>query len=119
MFSRSTRRTLEPPRGATRVDITVVHAAACHYCDDAERALEVLAQRFAMRVRVVDLESAEGLRLTAAHRPAMSPLVLVDGRFFSAGRLPRKKLAALLERTAVEHPTVEPALPSDVPGVVG
>jgi len=85
----------------------------------AERALEVLAQRFAMRVRVVDLESAEGLRLTAAHRPAMSPLVLVDGRFFSAGRLPRKKLAALLERTAVEHPTIEPALPSDVPGEVG
>jgi len=34
----------------------------------------------------------------AVHRPAMNPLVLVDGAFFSSGRLPRKKLITLLER---------------------
>ena len=28
----------------------------------------------------------------------MNPLVLVDGQFFSSGRLPRKKLIKLLER---------------------
>jgi hypothetical protein len=28
----------------------------------------------------------------------MFPLVLVDGAFFSSGRLPRKKLARLLDR---------------------
>ena len=35
-------------------------------------------------------------RLVAEHRPPLSPLVLVDGAYFSAGRLPRKKLAKLL-----------------------
>ncbi|MGV8964686.1 MAG: hypothetical protein ACOH2F_00280 [Cellulomonas sp.] len=33
----------------------------------------------------------------------MNPLVLIDGRFFSAGRLPRKKLTALLEQVAYEQ----------------
>jgi hypothetical protein len=56
-----------------------------------------------LTVRVVALESDEGLLLTAKHRPAMNPLVLIDGRFFSAGRLPRKKLTALLEQVAVER----------------
>ena len=117
MFGRSTRPTPAPAQRAARVDITVVHAPACHYCDDAEQALDVLAQRFAMRVRVVELESPEGLRLSALHRPAMSPLVLVDGRFFSSGRLPRKKLTALLERTAAEPRVIESA-PGDLPSVV-
>ena len=113
MFGKSTRPAQELLRGATWVDITVVHAPACHFCDDAEQVLSVLAQRFPLAVRVVALESDEGLLLTAKHRPAMNPLVLVDGRFFSAGRLPRKKLTALLEkrekftalleRVAVEH----------------
>ena len=113
MFGKSTRAAQELPRSATWVDITVVHAPACHFCDDAERALSVLATRFPLAVRVVALESDEGVLLTTKHRPAMSPLVLVDGRFFSAGRLPRKKLTALLEQrekltalleqVAVEH----------------
>jgi hypothetical protein len=98
MFGKSTRPAQELPRGATSVDITVVHAPACHFCDDAEQALSVLAERFPLTVRVVALESDEGLLLTAKHRPAMNPLVLIDGRFFSAGRLPRKKLTALLEQ---------------------
>ena len=111
MFGKLTRSAQELPRGATWVDITVVHAAACHFCDDAELALSVLAQRFPLAVRVVSLESDEGLLLTAKHRPAMSPLVLVDGRFFSAGRLPRKKLTTLLEQVAVEHATARDGSP--------
>jgi hypothetical protein len=91
----------EPQRGATRIDITVVSAPACHFCADAEEALAELAELYPLRVRVVELESPEGLHLTAVHRPAMSPLVLVDGLFFSAGRLPRKKLTALLQRAGI------------------
>ena len=78
-----------------------VSAPACHLCADAEHALTVLAEQYRIRLRVVELESSEGLRLTALHRPAMSPMVLVGGRFFSAGRLPRKKLAAMLRSAAV------------------
>ncbi|MHB1063873.1 MAG: thioredoxin domain-containing protein [Georgenia sp.] len=78
------------------VKITVVHAPACHFCDDAERVLAVLAERFPLEVRVVEIESPEGDRLVAEHRPAMTPLVLVDDAFFSAGKLPRRKLEKLL-----------------------
>ena len=77
--------------------VTVVHAPACHFCEDAESELANLAQRFAIEVRRVEVDSAEGRALVAHHRPAMNPLVLLDGAFFSTGRLPRKKLIKLLE----------------------
>lgn len=103
MFGRASKTATERPRaGSTTVDITVVHAPACHLCDDAEQALTVLAARYPIRVLVVDLESPEGVRLTQQHRPAMNPLIVLDERFFSAGRLPRKKLTALLERLTAD-----------------
>jgi glutaredoxin len=81
---------------STETTVTVVHAPACHYCEDAEAALADLAQAFPLEVRRVALDSTEGMALVVRHRPAMNPLVLVDGTFFSSGRLPRRKLAALL-----------------------
>ncbi|RPF28221.1 glutaredoxin family protein [Georgenia muralis] len=81
------------------VRVTVVHAPACHFCEDAERALEALAERYPLDVDTIDIDSAEGRRLVAVHRPAMNPLVLVDGTFFSSGRLPRRKLEKVLART--------------------
>lgn len=86
------------PHLAVPTQITVVHAPACHLCDDAVDALERLAQDIALEVRVVDLESSEGALLVSRHRPAMNPLVLLDGEYFSSGRLPRTKLVRLLER---------------------
>lgn len=103
MFGKSTRPAEHVLRAASQVDVTVVHAPACHFCDDAEHALSVLAERFPVTVRMIAMESDEGRRLTAKHRPAMNPLILVDDRFFSAGRLPRKKLTALLEHVALER----------------
>lgn len=121
MFGKATRPVQQFPRGADKVDIIVVHAPACHFCDDAEKALSLLAERFPLSVRIVALESDEGLLLTAKHRPAMNPLVLIDERFFSAGRLPRKKLTALLEQrekltalleqVAVEHDAARDGYP--------
>lgn len=81
------------------VRVTVVHAPACHFCEDAEQALDTIAERFPLEVDTVDIDSTEGRRLVAVHRPAMNPLVLVDGTFFSSGRLPRRKLEKLLART--------------------
>jgi len=83
-------------QGHTPVEVTVVHAPACHYCEDAEVALRDLAEHHPIDVRVVEIDSPEGLRLVATHRPAMNPLVLVDGAYFSSGRLPRKKLVKLI-----------------------
>lgn len=86
--------TLKPHRTA----VTLVHSPACHFCDDAAAALAELATTHRIEVTTVALESAEGAELVARHRPGMNPLVLVDGEFFSSGRLPRKKLLRLLER---------------------
>lgn len=78
--------------------ITVVESEACHFCDDARRALSDLATRYPLTVATVDVRTGPGLRLMHVHRASMSPLVLVDGEFFSQGRLPRRKLVELLEQ---------------------
>ena len=76
--------------------ITVVHAPACHLCADAQEALTVLGQEMPIQVELVDTDSETGMALVGTHRPTMFPLVLLDGAFFSQGRLPRRKLRALL-----------------------
>lgn len=84
-----------------RVLVTLVHSPACHFCDDAQAVLSELADEFPLSVELVSATSPLGARLVRAHRAPMYPLVLVDGAFFSFGRLPRKKLTRLLERRAV------------------
>jgi hypothetical protein len=76
--------------------ITLVRATACHFCADAQEVLADLQREYPIEVDAVEMDSESGAVLVAAHRPAMFPLVLVDGAFFSAGRLPRRKLRALL-----------------------
>lgn len=78
--------------------VTVVHAPACHFCDDAEQALTRLAETYPVIIDRVDIHSERGRQLVARHRPAMNPLVLVDGEFFGFGRLSRGRLRTLLER---------------------
>lgn len=85
--------------------LTVVQAPACHFCDDAKLALAAMSEHTPLLVRTVDIDSDEGRALIMEHRPAMNPLVLLDGRYFSSGRLPRKKLAQTL-RGRVMSPTV-------------
>jgi len=81
-------------------EVVVLSSPACHLCEDALEVLSELRREFPIRVREVGMESPEGRELARIHRPAMPPAVLVDGAFFSAGRLPRKKLRSLLERAA-------------------
>lgn len=80
------------------VQVTVVESEACHFCVDAHRVLLDLAADFPLVVDTVDIRSETGRQLMAQHRAAMSPLVLIDGAFFSNGRLPRRKLSKLLEQ---------------------
>jgi glutaredoxin len=82
--------------------VTLVTAPGCHFCDDAQQTLRAMADAGAqLRVDVVEAASPQGRSLLATHRPAMNPLVLVDGIWFSAGRLPRRKLEALLAKRGV------------------
>jgi hypothetical protein len=85
------------PAEPAATTVTVVRTAACHYCADASAALDEMRRRYPLRIDEVDADSLEGLALLARHRPGMFPLVLVDGRFFSVGRLPRGKLRDLLD----------------------
>lgn len=82
--------------GAPPVGVTVVESGACHFCDDAHRVLEELGRTYPLCVEAVDVRSEEGQRLMRQHRASMSPLVLLDGDFFSHGRLPRRKLTKTL-----------------------
>ena len=74
------------------VVVTLVEAPACHLCEDAQSALAVLARSFPMTVHVVSIVDEAGRALMERHRAPMSPLILLDGQYFSSGRLPRRKL---------------------------
>ena len=80
--------------------ITVVHAPACHHCADAQDKLNLLSRETPIRVDLLEADSAAGGDLIGRYRPTMFPLVLVDGAFFSQGRLPVRKLRALLAARA-------------------
>ena len=73
--------------------VTVVESEACHFCADAHQVLADFAVDYPLEVGTVDVHSETGRLLMARHRATMSPLVLIDGAFFSNGRLPRRKLA--------------------------
>ena len=78
--------------------ITVIHSPGCHFCEDARRALVELSSTYPLAVELVEAADPRGEAMIAAHRPPLFPLVLVDGAFFSFGRLPRKKLTKMLDQ---------------------
>ena len=80
--------------------VVVVETGACHFCETARAVLAELRQEHALAVGFVDIDSIDGSALIREHRPAMYPLVLVDDEYFSAGRLPRRKLERLLRDRA-------------------
>lgn len=90
------------------VHVTVVTAPGCHFCEDARTVLERLRQDGApIALEVIEATSEVGMRLLAAHRPAMNPLVLVEGDYFSAGRFPRRKFQAHLTAVRREPDVME------------
>lgn len=78
--------------------ITLLVTAGCHLCEQARVALAGRAESGELGLTVVPVDSDEGRALQARHRPVAFPLVLVDGRWFSAGRLPERRLQRVLAR---------------------
>lgn len=72
--------------------ITLVTAPGCHYCEDAQRMLESLRERFSLSIDLVPLASETGRSLVVEHRVPFPPLLLIDGSFFGHGRLSQRKL---------------------------
>lgn len=82
------------------VEVVLVEMPECHLCEQAKTTLDDLGRGFALRVSIIDAGSSQGRGLIARHRPTMAPLVVVDGTFFSSGRLPRNKLISRLRAHA-------------------
>lgn len=78
----------------------MVTSAGCHFCRDAQEALDELGAQFPIEVTELDLRDPRARDLVAHHGAGMSPLVLLDDQFVSAGRLPRNKLRKLLSARA-------------------
>lgn len=78
----------------------MVTSVGCHFCQDALDTLEEIGREFPLDVTELDLRHPQGRDLVAHHGAGMSPLVLLDDAFVSAGRLPRNKLRRLLTARA-------------------
>ena len=61
--------------------VTLLTTEACHLCDDAHSELLTRVSRGQVSLHLVAAASALGRTLLASHRPAMFPLVLLDGDF--------------------------------------
>lgn len=68
----------------------------CDLCEQAKRVLARLEPEFALRVREVALESEEGRELATRAGAPFPPVVFVEGRPFSYGRLSERRLRKLL-----------------------
>lgn len=81
--------------------VTLLVTTGCHLCEDAQDDLTTRANHGDLKLVVVSIESEQGQALQALHRPSMFPLALLDGKPFSIGRLPRKKLDHALAQLRV------------------
>lgn len=82
------------------VDVILVTAPGCHFCDEAGRLLDEMGEVTTLAVRTVPLSSDEGRVLLVRHRVPFPPILLVDGALFGYGRISRRKLANHLARLA-------------------
>ena len=88
------------PIGDPVAHVTLVTAPACHLCTDAHDALSQRADRGLLTLSVIEVDSPEGEALVSAHRPALFPMVLLNGRLLGCGRLSRGKLDRALGKAA-------------------
>lgn len=76
--------------GPQRIGVTLVEARACHFCEAARGVIDRVAEDFPLDLTVVSSRSERGVALVQRHRASMLPLVLVEDRFVSNGRLSEK-----------------------------
>ena len=72
--------------------VVLVTKADCDLCDQAKRVLALAALEHDLSVREVSLDSEEGRRLGLEARAPFPPVVFLDGKPFSYGRLSQRRL---------------------------
>lgn len=80
------------------VEITLLTQQQCRFCDLAKEILDGVGRDYPLRIREVDLATAQGQRLATAVGVLFAPGVLLDGAAFSYGRLSERKLRRELDR---------------------
>lgn len=78
------------------IRVTLLTQAHCGFCEQAQETLERLAREYPLTLTSVNLASAEGHQLALKHGIIFAPGVLLDGAFFSYGRLSERKLRRAL-----------------------
>ena len=80
------------PAEMKEIRVQLVTAPGCNFCDEAQRTLHVLEDRFPLTIDLVPLMSDSGRDLVARHRVPFPPILLIDGEFFGFGRLSQRRL---------------------------
>ena len=77
-------------------EIVLLTKDDCDLCGQAKETLERLSDEFDLQVREIALDSSEGAELALDAGAPFPPVVFVDGRPFSYGRLSERKLRKTL-----------------------
>jgi len=89
------------------IEVILVTAPGCHFCDDAAHLLDELSPSAPLAVREVPLTSEEGRELAIRHRVPFPPILIVDGVYFGHGRISRRKLERRLGELIRSEAAVE------------
>jgi glutaredoxin len=76
-------------------EVVLYTRAGCHLCDDARAVLETAAQRYAMHIQTVDVDTDAAL---AARYGLEVPVVMIDGRLRFRGRVNPVLLERLMRK---------------------
>lgn len=77
---------------AEPIDVLLVTRPECGFCDEVKDVLHRVARDHPLRVRTLEFESDEGRALALREGALFPPLVFLDGRFLSYGRLSERRL---------------------------
>ena len=78
--------------------VTLLTQTSCTFCEQAKETLARLSEEESFETEEISLETEEGRALGERHGVLFAPGVLVDGDFFSFGRLSERKLRRELQR---------------------
>lgn len=78
--------------GSRRLDVVILTAENCQFCEEAKALLERLAREYPLWVVMVDLATPQGQALARDTGVMFPPGIFIEGQPFSYGRPSERKL---------------------------
>ena len=94
------------------LDVLLLTREGCHFCRDAEALLGRLGADYPLRVRIMDMASAEGERIALDAGLIFPPGIVLEGRPLGYGRPSEGKFRRAVEQLLAQrasHPEHKPA----------